>query len=319
MKKILIVTDPKKEHYTEDSYNTLLQVYDINDSLKSLGYSTEVIYFDLDLNNFINKIKDNKPDIIFNMVEDENYIYYPPIIFENLGIKYTGADSSLMLLTNNKIKIKKFLQNRNFTFKIPKYLSLYENTFTSNLITAIIKPVTRHGSYSIDSNSVIRNKKVSDVLNILKIKQKEKKIEFFAEEFIEGREFNIGYLNNIFLPLAEITFQNYKNNQPKIVDYNAKWISDSFEYKATIREFNFDNKNNISEKLKLAATELVNFLHIKTFFRFDFRVDYNGDPYLIDINLNPCLLNIDGFYSACKEKNISYNQMIEMILNEVYY
>jgi D-alanine-D-alanine ligase len=319
MKKILIVTDTQSEDGTEDAQDTMVQVSSINDALISSGYQTNIIYFDQNLKLLSNEIKKFSPDIIFNLVEDENDIYYPPIVSENLDIKYTGADAGLILLTHNKIKLKKFLNNfKNSFFEIPSHIHLKENNLRTECRKVIIKPVAKHGSFGIDSESVCENFEHDDIVKILKKKQVDEGIEFFAEEYIEGREFNIGILNNEILPFAEIIFKDFAENKPKIIDYKAKWISDSFEFNSTPREFNFLDDNDLTKRLKAASLELIRLLNINRFIRFDFRVVNNGMPYIVDINTNPCLSYDGGFFAACKEKGLSYSDMIEMILKEAY-
>ncbi len=60
----------------------------------------------------------------------------------------------------------------------------------------------------------------------------------YAEAYIDGREFNVALISDKagvkVLPIAEMLFQDYAPDKPKIVDYKAKWDADSFEYNNTI-------------------------------------------------------------------------------------
>jgi len=65
----------------------------------------------------------------------------------------------------------------------------------------------------------------------------------FAEEFIDGREFNLSLLAGAdrpeVLPPAEILFSGYTPDMVRIVDYRAKWDEGSFHYHHTPRTFEF--------------------------------------------------------------------------------
>ena len=58
---------------------------------------------------------------------------------------------------------------------------------------------------------------------------------YFAEEFIEGREFNLSVLGEPpqVLPPAEIDFSTFPAGKPRIVGHVAKWDEASFEYHNT--------------------------------------------------------------------------------------
>ena len=65
---------------------------------------------------------------------------------------------------------------------------------------------------------------------------------WFAEAFVEGREFNLALLDgpdgpDEILPPAEMLFPDFPPDKPRIVGYAAKWDSDSFEYSHTVRDF----------------------------------------------------------------------------------
>ena len=51
--------------------------------------------------------------------------------------------------------------------------------------------------------------------------------EWFAEAYIEGREFNLSLLSGKngpeVLPLAEILFEDYPPGKARVVGYRAKW------------------------------------------------------------------------------------------------
>ena len=71
-----------------------------------------------------------------------------------------------------------------------------------------------------------------------------------------GRELNVSLLASAHgpraLPVAEIRFDAFPADKPRIVGYAAKWDTDSFEYRNTPRSFAVESE--LAERLcRLAA------------------------------------------------------------------
>ena len=145
--------------------------------------------------------------------------------------------------------------------------------------------------------------------------------ECFAEEFIDGREFNISVIATLdgprVLPIAEILFLDYPKDKPKIVNYKAKWEEDSIEYRSTPRSFEFqpDDEELLDElgRLSLGAWEL---FALSGYARVDFRVDPRGRPYILEINANPCISPDSGYIAAAQQGGFDYDAVIRAILED---
>ncbi len=318
MKKILILTDAISENPREDELDTLVQVKAIESSLKNLGYITEILFYE-SISTTAKKIKSTKPYIVFNLVEDERYISLVPLMLEKIGVMFTGAGSDFFTKTNDKIKTKHLFKNiSSLLISVPGYISEQdESEEIDRLSKVIIKPVSMHGSFGIDSDSVMTMTTKSAILNILKNKREQYGVEFFAEEFICGREFNVGVIGGMTLPFAEMVFKNYQSDTPNIIDYKAKWDEYSHEYHSTVRCFDFEDPNcHIKSRINSASDLLIDKFNISSFVRFDYRYSTDGKVYLLEINANPCLSPDGGFFAACKELGLSYDKMVNIIINE---
>jgi len=120
------------------------------------------------------------------------------------------------------------------------------------------------------------------------------------------------------LPPAEIVFVNYAENQPRIVDFKAKWEMDSFEYENTVREF---PGNTLSKKLennlKKTALECWHLFGLKGYARIDSRIDSNENVFVIEINANPCISPDGGFVAATRQAGYSFIDVMQRIVNDV--
>ena len=141
----------------------------------------------------------------------------------------------------------------------------------------------------------------------------------FAEVFIDGREFNLSLLAGPQGPLvlspAEIIFEGFGADQPRIVGYRAKWDTDSAEFQGTPRTFDFEpGDRSLLAELKHMALQCWQIFGLRGYARVDFRIDDRGQPWILEINANPCLSPDAGFAAAVARSGMSYTQAVEWIL-----
>jgi len=144
---------------------------------------------------------------------------------------------------------------------------------------------------------------------------------YFAEQYVEGREFNLSLLADAggpqVLPPAEIDFSRFPAGKPRIVGYRAKWKADSPEYHATPRRFDFAAADRplLDGLAELARSSWQRF-GLRGYARVDFRVDHQGCPWILEINVNPCLSPDAGFAAALGRAGIPFSQAIARILHD---
>ena len=146
--------------------------------------------------------------------------------------------------------------------------------------------------------------------------------DFFVEEFIEGREFNLSILagesGSQVLPPAEIIFTNYPEGKPKVVGFSAKWKEDSFEYKNTSRTFTFSKTDEpLLHSLREIAQKCWHIFDLSGYARVDFRVDSQNQPYVLEVNANPCISPDSGFFAACNEAGVPFREAVRRIVNNI--
>ncbi len=98
---------------------------------------------------------------------------------------------------------------------------------------------------------------------------------WFAERYVEGREFNIAVLDgqraadggNALRALAATA-------KPRIVGYDAKWEEDSTGWRGTVRAFGVEeDEPGLAAKLRSACEQVWKLFGLTGFARVDFRVD----------------------------------------------
>lgn len=308
-----------------DNQDTLVQLEEISLILESLNIETYEVAFNESVGEIEQELLRIKPDFVFNLVETLNgtdsLIYLAAALYEMMKIPYTGCSATSLATLASKIQQKQML--RQAGLPTPDYF--YDQTETDFFGATvfsdgpwIVKSDSEHASVGMNSDSVVPT--VAEAKQ--KIKQCKKTFggEWFAERFIDGREFNLSLLPTKsgkprVLPPAEICFVNFPKDKPKIVDYAAKWDVNSEVYQATQRSFEFapDDKNLLL-KLEKICHQCWQLFGLKGAARIDFRIDDNGNPWILEINANPCLSSDAGFMVAAIKAELSPQDVIKKLL-----
>jgi D-alanine-D-alanine ligase len=143
----------------------------------------------------------------------------------------------------------------------------------------------------------------------------------FAEAYLDGREFNLSVLAGPagpeVMPPAEIVFQDYPEGKPRIVNYEAKWEEESFEYTHTPRTFDFPPEDApLLAELRTIALATWHRFGLRGWARVDFRVTGEG-PFVLEVNANPCITPGAGFASAVEQGGLGFDEAIRRILADV--
>jgi len=303
-----------------DELDVLDQVEFIEKHLEDLGIATVRKGVTTSFMNEVAEIVQDRPDFVFNLVESINnkgeLSYFIPALLNMYKIPYSGNPLEAIFTTTSKLLTSRML--RTAGINNPKaYLPSQHNLLTAGN-KYIVKPVWEDGSLGITEESVFiyNNNGVADKLKLLD------DTHWFIEEFVDGREFNISVLAGEkgpeVLPPAEIVFKNYVGNKPRIVDFKAKWEMESFEYVNTVREFPGKDLNSVlREKLMATALKCWHVFGLKGYARVDMRTDLYENPFVIEINANPCISPDGGFVAATKEAGLHFDNVLQRIINDL--
>lgn len=315
--KVVITYNKPGDNALEDELDILHEVSLVAGCLKELGHLPVELPMTLNLEEAFRFLKTEQPDLVFNLAESlENYgaiVYFVPALLDVLQIPYTGNPTVPMFLTAGKTITKQILLDAGLpapgSFKPSESQHLTIGKY-------ILKPLWEEGSLGLDEDSVfsIPGKKISE----LEILPDDK---YFVEPYIDGREFNVSLLADEHgvqvLAVAEILFINYPADKPKVLGYKAKWNEDSFEYLNTVRTYDLgENGAEIYKRLADISTKCWRALGLRGYARVDFRMDSNGNPFILEVNANPCITPGSGFYAACEQAGITFTQAVERIIKD---
>ncbi len=317
-KRMVILHNPVPPDAPEDDKNLIDQVNAVQQALKKLRYEPSVVTFDLNIPRTIERIREADPCCVFNLVEsvndDSRLLHWGSSVLDHLGIPYTGCPTEALFISTNKILAKQVLHHNGF--QTAPWVTTDVCAAPPGKHTFIVKSCWDHASSWFTDDAIMRVK-TSEIVKILKERRARTGRDYFAECYIDGREFNVAVLAGQVLPVPEIRFIDYPKGKYKVVDYQAKWDEESFEYLHTERSFDFEPEEEpLLRQLSEIADRCWRAFGLGGYARVDFRVDPDGQPWVLEVNANPCIAPYSGFAAAAARVGLNYNQMIRRIVRD---
>jgi D-alanine-D-alanine ligase len=320
--KILILHDYVPDGAPPDLMDNLHQVDLVAGLLTAMGHEIVRQPVSGSLEKTMAGVLDQGPDLVFNLVESikgsGRRIHLAPAALERFGMAYAGCPSRAVKLTNDKLTAKEVM--RQSGLPTPHWITLHDHgEELPSSSRYIIKSVWEHASLGLDEDSVQSTADPARLRREMERRAGALGGACFAEEFIEGREFNLSLLAGEngpeVLPPAEIVFQGYGPEMLRIVGYRAKWIADSYEYNNTPRAFGEgEGESQLAAVLSELALSCWSVFGLRGWARVDFRVDEQNRPYILEVNTNPCLADDAGFMAAARERGLDDTQVMARIL-----
>ncbi len=334
---VIILYNRVSVHDSAGDLDVLKQVIAVEASLMRLGHSSARVSCHLGLDEVRSVLKSEQPDVVFNLVESlggtDQLMPLATLLLESMRLPFTGASTLAMLKTTQKLEAKRHLLM--FGLPTPAWMTDRDTDWQglrspdATPATAIIKAVGEHSSLGMNDDSVVQlaNLRGGDesveagLAKLIARKATELGTPHFAEEYIDGREFNLSVLATdtgpSVLPSAEIEFTDFPADKPKIVGHNAKWNEHAAEYLNTPRRFTFAHGDQpLLDELQSLARRCWEVFGLQGYARVDFRVDADGQPWILEINANPCLSPDAGFAAAVTQAGLTFDTVVERILHD---
>lgn len=318
---VLVLHNAVPDGAPPDVADVLSQVEAVSLALQKLGHEVSQAPATLDL-GALRGLLDHRVDAVFNLVEDlggtGRLSPLVPALVVGLGLPCTGAGSVELALADDKLRAKRAMLQAQIptpSFRTPD--SVWHPQRPSGRI--VMKARFEHASLGLEVDSVIEPSDDAELSAALDALEKRIGSEAFAEKYVHGREFNVALVPAAgrLTPLspAEILFQDIGNGEPHIVGYRAKWEEDSVEYAGTPRRNRFPPSDEpLLRRLKQLALKACRAVGVVSYCRVDFRVDERGQPFVLEVNANPCLSPDAGFAAALENARLPFDSAIAEIL-----
>jgi D-alanine-D-alanine ligase len=289
-------------------------------ALKRLGHRVTPIACTLDLSSVRRRLMRAKPDVVFNRVESlggsDSMMAAITLLLETMKIPYTGNSSAALVATASKIYVKERLHSAGLP--TPRWITPDCGSVADRNAKFILKSVYEHASFELDNDSIVRATSQAQISARLQGREAATGRGHFAEEFIDGREFNVSLIGPgpRVLPPAEIDFSTFPIGKERIVGRSAKCDPTSFEYHNTERIYDLPARDQpLLQRISELAVECWQLFELCGYARVDFRVDSAQQPWILEINTNPCTLPEAGFAAAFEHAGVKYYEGIQAILD----
>lgn len=294
---------------------------DIGRALQAHGYKTTLFSVDDDICKFIDFLKEQQPDMVFNLCEsvgnESMHEMHAVGIYELLNVPYTGSEPLTLGIALNKVRVKEILSYHDLPtprfqlFKSPTKIVLNEYLD----FPLIVKPSREDASVGIETNSVVYNQQ--DLR-----KRVRRIIEQFdqpalVEEFIDGRELNVAIMGNrkpTVFPISEIDMSTLPKQYHRIITYNAKWMKGTDEYEHTRGVCPAPLPTELEATIKEMALKAYQILGCRDYARIDFRLSKENKPYILEVNPNPDISDDAGFARSARAHGLSFDDLINKIV-----
>lgn len=214
------------------------------------------------------------------------------------GIKYTGSGYEGCLLSMNK-NISKALVSAHHIKTAEWCVNENDNSIG---FPCVVKPVS--GGSSIGVSIVENQAQFNSAVHLAK----QYDCDVLIEKEINGREFSVGILNNMPLPVIEI-----KPKNDSFYDYRNKYQPGN-----TAEICPADIPFGLTQQLQKTAQEIHNILNLKFYSRIDFMVDLENNIYFLEANSLPGMTPASLLPQEAEAAGISYDDLCSMIAQSVF-
>lgn len=256
-------------------------------------------------------------DAIFNLCEGVNgiarYEDYAVASLDLTRIPFTGCTSWTVTIAHRKHVANTLLAAHGVP--VPPFALANRGSVPTNLkFPVIVKPSGEDASVGIDSGAVCTTKKA--------LKERLAKVagmweDTLVQEYVPGREVNVGFVGAEILPMSEIDFQNMPDGSWPIVTYAAKWNTGSAEDLGTVpvcpARLSTDLAKRVASVAK-AAWRLMG--QEKGYGRVDIRISPDGQPFVLEVNPNPDISDDAGLSRMAAARGWDYDALILKVLDE---
>ncbi len=286
----------------------------IQEALEKGGHTTKKIG---NVQNLLDQIDQLDVDIVLNICEGykgRNRESQVPLILEMKGIPFVGSDALTLGITLDKVMAKKIFvaeeipTPRFFVANSLENLDQLEEKY--NLTYPLIVKTRHEGT----SKGLTENSRVED----LKSLKREVEIVLtryhqtaLVEEFIRGTECTVPVLGNKnpqAMPVAQICIDGKVELRDKFFTF------DMVAYDGLKYLYPAQFSSLLIKKLQDLAISAYSAVECLDFGRVDFRVDEQGNPYVLEINPLPSLAEADVFNIFPQLIGSNYDETINKIL-----
>lgn len=322
--KVIMIAVGKEKSMREDVFsnqqcrNYIKKVL-LREGYKVKSFNVKEDYFE-DILSFKEKILKRRPFCVFNLFEGFSNDAFKEaefvLVLEELNLPFTGNPAHVLKLCLDKFKAKEILKKNNLPVPEGVMIRKIDDLKSVDIkFPLFLKPCFEDASVGIDSDSLVEDEQ-SLYKNITK-KLKKFPSGIIIEEFIKGKEYNVGFLGNYpyeCLGVSVLDYSEYSDILP-FLSYASKWDKRTKEFANLWPSLREDIPCPLYDEIVSISRKAAKILGCRGYFRVDLR-EANGKIYILEVNPNPDISPKSGFIRQAKRKGYTYKEIIIRILKE---
>ena len=254
-------------------------------------------------------------DLVFNLCEGIDGVgKWEDLVaatMELAGVPMTGCSASTITLCHNKAVVNAVLQAAGLP--IPRWIVPSGHKVPRDFpLPAIVKPAAEDASVGIEQSSVVKTRAQ---LESRIAQQSEAYDEVLVQQYIEGREFAVGFVGNVTLPISEIDFGKMPEDSWRILSFAAKWEKGSTEDVGSRPVCPAQVDRQLEKRIVSIAEAAWRAVGGDGYGRVDLRVDDAGQPWILEVNPNPDISDDAGLSAMAHARGWSYPELVVRIFD----
>ena len=315
MKIGLLYDGGSRDWDQKDVAAVLANVTEIQGHLRAQGHETALIPVHLADVSWLRRVQ--RHELIFNLCEGVNgyarYEDFAVAALELCRVPFTGCPSWPVTICHRKHIANTLLAAAGVP--VPPFVLARGITPPSGLrYPVIVKPSGEDASVGIDAGAVCTTRKAlrDRLARIL-----EQWNEVLVQEYVPGREVNVGFIGREVLPISEIDFARMPAGSWPIVTYAAKWNTGSAEDLGTQPVCPAELAPELTRRVTQAAKQAWETLTgAKGYGRVDLRITEQGEVFVLEVNPNPDLSSDAGLARMARARGWDYGALVQRVVDE---
>ncbi|MGE5231224.1 MAG: D-alanine--D-alanine ligase family protein [Deltaproteobacteria bacterium] len=315
MRAAIIYDAGSAEWSSQDVAAVLSNVHEVRTALRRRDYDVELVPVRLGEFRWLSRAR--KADLVVNLCEGINgHAKYEDFVVNTLeltGLPFTGCRAWPVTVCHRKHVANTLL--RNAGVPIPSFVLTQGNSIPGDIpLPAIVKPAAEDASVGIDGSAVCTTRKA---LRKRVVHMTEQFEDVMIQQYVPGREINVGFVGRQMLPLSEIRFDSMPPDAWPIVTYAAKWSTGSPDDLGTVPVCPAAVSPELAKRIAHVAWRAWELLAgAEGYGRVDIRVTEDGQPYVLEVNPSPDLSSDAGLARMAQAFGWSYDELVHRIVDE---
>ena len=299
----------------QDVAAVMANVGEVQAALRQAGHEVGLIPVELGDVGWLRKVQ--RQEAIFNLCEGVNgyakYEDFAVAALELTRVPFTGCPSWPVTICHRKHIANTLLLSAGVP--VPTFMLAKGITPPAGLrYPVIVKPSGEDASVGIDLGAVCQTRKALRDRLALMLEQWN---DVLIQEYVPGREVNVGFIGREIMPLSEIVFDRMPEGAWPIVTYAGKWNTESPEYAGSEPVCPASLPPELARRVIQVGRQAWDTLAgSEGYGRVDLRITESGEVFVLEVNPNPDLSSDAGFARMARARGWNYAELVQRVVDE---